>query len=484
MPGRLSDIYGLRVVDRIGPADLARILMAIFWLGVLVWVPTIRPDLLYPADLGSDSSNYAAAGERLAAGSTLYALQPGDRPVPADNPPEWSGPILSPPPVALPWTAMLALPDLLRFYLTWGLGLAMTTALGFFLAARLPARALFPLLLALFPLGVVAWSGNLNALLAPALVVVYRASTTEPSRRVQATIGAVLAIAALVKLGPVFLLLWLLLLRRTTALLAAAATGALVVAVTALVGGVDVFVDYVRLLLTSASTPSDLSIPGLLRGLGLPPVAGYLALILLTAVGCFAMVVWRRNAGVTFALAVLLSVAATTIVRVETLVVGLAALAPWATARFQLAEGSPAPRLSPTVGVGSTVLAILAVLGSILTGGTRSSSMTLANEAGQPVVVRFTVPNQYATFGYELQDGQSGTAWVDRMGTYRSAIAVMSLDCRILHDFRSEVSDGGWVIGATGATRAGGATAEGLADLPYSAQCAEELRRHREGQVR
>ena len=481
MPGRLSDIYGLRVVDRIGPGNLARILTAIFWLGVLVWVPTIRPDLPYPADLGSDSSNYAAAGERLAAGSTLYALQPGDRPVPADNPPEWSGPILSPPPVALPWTAMLALPDLLRFYLTWGLGLAMTTALGFFLAARLPARALLPLLLALFPLGVVAWSGNLNALLAPALVVVYRASTTEPSRRAQATIGVVLAIAALIKLGPVFLLLWLLLLQRTTALLAAAATGALVVAVTALVGGVDVFADYVRLLLTSASTPSDLSIPGLLRGLGLPPVAGYLALILVTAVGCIAMVVWRRNAGVTFAIAVLLGVLATTIVRVETLVVGLAALAPWATARFGVSEGLPAPRLAPMVALGSAALAILAVLGSVLTGGTRSSSMMLANEAGQPVVVRFTVPNQYATFGYELQDGQAGTAWFDRMGRYRSVIAVMSLDCRILHDFTSEASDGGWVIGETGAEGAEGAGIERLADLPYSPLCAEELRRHREG---
>ncbi|MEO8424780.1 MAG: glycosyltransferase family 87 protein [Actinomycetota bacterium] len=478
MPGRLSDIYGLRVVERIGPANLARILGAIFWLGVLVWVPTIRADLLYPADLGSDSSNYAAAGERLAAGSTLYALQPGDRPVPADNPPEWSGPILSPPPVALPWAAMLALPDPLRFYLAWGVGLAMTTALGFFLVARLPARALLPVLIALFPLGVVAWSGNLNALLAPALVVVYRASVTEPSRRVQTIVGVVLAIAALVKLGPVFLLLWLLLLGRTIALLAAAATGVLIVAVTAWIGGVDVFADYVRLLLTSASTPSDISIPGLLRGLGLPPMAGYLALILVAAIGCIAMVVWRRNAGITFAIAVLLSVSATTIVRVETLVVGLAALAPWAIARFQVSEGLRAPRLAPTVALGSATFAILAVLGSLLTGGTRSLSMTLANESGQPVVVRFTVPNQYATFGYELQDSQAGTAWFDQEGTYRSVIAVMTLDCRIIHDFRSDASDNGWVIGATAVE---GAVMQRLAALPYSARCAEELRRHREG---
>jgi hypothetical protein len=478
VPGRLSNIYGLRLVERIGPANLTRILATVFWLGVLVWVPTIRPDLLYPADFGSDSSNYAAAGERLAAGSSLYALQPGDRPVPADNPPEWSGPILSPPPVALPWTAMLPLPDAIRFYLTWVVGLAMTTALGFFLAARLPARALFPLLIALFPLGVVAWSGNLNALLAPALVLVYRAAVTERSRRVQVMVGVVVAIAALVKLGPVFLLLWLLLLRRPTALLAAAMTGVLILGATAWIGGVEVFGDYVQLLQTSASTPSDLSIPGLLRGLGLPPMAGYLVLIVVTAIGCAAMVVWRRNTGVTFAIAVLLSVIATTIVRVETLVVALAALAPWATARFQVPEGLHAPRFAPTVAVGSAAFALLALLGSIATGGTRYSSMTLANEAGQPVVVRFTVPGQYASFGYELQDGQAGTAWFDEMGTYRSPIAVMALDCRILHDFESDVSANGWIIGATDATAA---AMERLPDLPYSPLCAEELRRHREG---
>ena len=210
-------------------------------------------------------------------------------------------------------------------------------------------------------------------------------------------------------------------------------------------------------------------------------MAGYLALILVTGIGCIAMVVWRRNAGVTFAIAVLLSVLATTIVRVETLVVGLAALAPWATARFQVSEDTHAPRLAPTVAVGSVLFAIVALMGSVLTGGARYSSMTLTNEAGQPVVVRFTVPGQYATFGYELEDGQAGTAWFDQMGTYRSVIAVMARDCRILHDFRSDASASSWIIGATGAEAA---PTERLADLPYSSRCAEELRLHREANDR
>jgi hypothetical protein len=477
VPGRLSNVYGMRAVDRMGPANLARILTAIFWVGVLVWIPTIRSDLLYPADFGSDSSNYAAAGERLVEGSTLYALQPGDRPVPADNPPEWSGPILSPPPVALPWAAMLVFPDPLRFYLTWVLGFAMSAALGLFLAARLPVWALLPVLVALFPLGVVAWSGNLNAILAPALFVVWRLSM-DGSRRAQIAIGVILAVAALVKLGPVFLILWLLLLRRTLALLASAATGALMIAATAWWGGLDVFVDYVRLLLSSASTPSQLSIPGVLGGFGLPPAAGYLALFLVTAVGLIAMVVWRRHAAVAFALAVLLSVLATTIVRVETLVVALGALAPWATGRFQLPENLGAPRLAPTVAWVAASIATVALVVSVLSGGTRYSSMTLANEAGQPVVVRFTVPGQYATFGYRLEDRESGTAWFEQIGNYRSVIAVMALDCSILQDFRSDASSGGWVIRANESDTAASGR---LADLPYSPLCAEELRLHREG---
>ena len=150
MPGRLSNIYGLRVIERIGPANLARLLTAIFWIGVLAWVPTIRPDLLYPADLGSDSSNYAAAGERLALGPALYALEAGDRPVPADNPPEWSGPILSPPPVALPWAAMLAFPDMLVLS-DLGLGPRDDHGARLLPRARLPARALFPSFSPCFP---------------------------------------------------------------------------------------------------------------------------------------------------------------------------------------------------------------------------------------------------------------------------------------------------------------------------------------------
>ena len=56
-------------------------------------------------------------------------------------------------------------------------------------------------------------------------------------------------------------------------------------------------------------------------------------------------------------------------------------------------------------------------------------------------------------------------------------IAVMSLDCRILQDFRSDASTTGWAIGSTGSEAVALAP---VAYLPYSSLCAEELRRHRE----
>jgi hypothetical protein len=476
---RLADVYGLRVIDRIGPGNLSRILTAIFWIGVLVWVPMVfRPDLLRPADFGSDSSNYAAAGERLAAGTTVYSLQPGDRPVPQDNPPEWSGAILSPPPTALPWTLMLPLPDFLRFHLTWALGLGVAATFGLFLIARLRAWMLPLLLIALFPWGVVAWSGNLNALLAPALALVWRLSDGQSSRAAHVAVGVIVGIAAIVKLGPVIILFWLLVQRRGVALIAATVTGLVMVGATAMFGGVSVFADYLRVVLGSAATPSPLSVPGLFAGLGLPSQAGYLALVLITIVGVVALVIWRSRPGATFAIAVLLSVIVTTVVRVETLVVALAALAPWATERFRTSERVRLPGLVPITAGSAVVIVALGLAGSILTGGTRNTTMVLQNVAGRPLVVRFIVPGQYATFGYELDPDETGTAWFDQMGTYRSPIVVMTSDCAVLYDFRADSPVSGWRIGATAAVAA---QVGRLADLPYSSACAEALRVHRMG---
>src|SRR5688500_7477239 len=137
-----TDVFGLRILVRFGIGNIVRIVLAVLWLGILAGTLAVsRDDLLHPADFGSDTSNYAAAGERALSGS-LYHLRPGDRPVPVDNPPDWSAPILSPPPVGTVWAALDWVPDPLRFHVLWALGAGATCWLVLYLIARLPLVAL------------------------------------------------------------------------------------------------------------------------------------------------------------------------------------------------------------------------------------------------------------------------------------------------------------------------------------------------------
>ena len=101
---------------------LPAFILACWILSLLQTVLWLRPDLLNPAQIGTDGSNYYAAGERLNAGHQLYQLQAGDRPVAnSDQPNPWSAPLLSPPPIAVVWRVLALLPGDLSKYL-WAYG--------------------------------------------------------------------------------------------------------------------------------------------------------------------------------------------------------------------------------------------------------------------------------------------------------------------------------------------------------------------------
>jgi hypothetical protein len=105
------------------------VLAAVIWLAFLANAGFIvRPDLLYPGDIGSDSANYVAAAERLASNGSIYALRAGDRPVPRDNAPDWSVPIISPPTVPALLLPTVLAPSDARPYIVWSVGLAGTIA--------------------------------------------------------------------------------------------------------------------------------------------------------------------------------------------------------------------------------------------------------------------------------------------------------------------------------------------------------------------
>jgi hypothetical protein len=478
--GNVSEIPGLRVFYRLGGDNLLRFSALVFWIGILVWVPVLlRPDLIRPADIGSDSSNYVAAAERLVEGHSIYALEPGDRPVPQDNPPEWSGPILSPPTVATAWAALTWLPAPIQFHLTWALGLAAATALGLFLVMRLRPAALLLSLIALYPLGVVAWSGNLNALLAPALAVVWLAFKRDRTGATDGLVGVLVGLAAVLKLGPVILVWWLITQRRWWAVTAAVATGLVLLGATALLGGTSAFTDYLQLLGSAGAAPSPLSLPGLAAAAGFEPIVGYGAIVVLAAATALAMFVLRDRPGLTFALAVLCSLVIVTIVRIETLVVGIAALTPWAVHRAAGSKAQALPSLRAGVAAVSGVVAVTGIVASVATGGLASSSMALRNDSSEPVVVRFTVPGQYATFGYRLLAGESGIAWANEPGSVRGRLVAYSTDCRYLYDVEAGNPAIGWSIGDTAAADLTEPT--GGVFLAYDATCALELRERRGG---
>ena len=470
----LSTVFGIRILARLGPARLTGLFGLLFWVGAMVWLPmTLRPDLIRPADLGSDTSNYAAAGERLAQGSDLYALQAGDRPVPADNPPEWSVPILSPPAVGVLWAPLTLLPQPFELYTSWTVGLACTVALGVFLVLRLRPLLVVAILAPLMVLTLVAWSGNLYALLAPAFALTWWLSVRERSRESEWLVGAIIGAATVLKLGPAVLLVWLLAGRRTNALASAAVTGLVSVAVAIWLGGVGIFRTYLDVVLHSAGTPAPLSIPGLLAGLGLPATVGRLGLLVVVALGCLAVVLLRRDPRRSFAVAVVLSLFATTVVRPETLVVALVALMPWAThdnAPIQpMRGGARSPMLAISAGVAAIAVAL-----SVTTGGLRSSSMTLVNDTAAPVVVRFTVPSQDATFGFRLQPGEAGTGWLDRIGTVFSPVYVTTASCDLLYQFDADPGVTAMRIGPDAAVAVEQPAA---AFLDYAPDCAEVVAR-------
>jgi hypothetical protein len=461
---------GLRLLDRIGWTRMIRAAVVVFWLVNLWIVPTqLRTDLLRPGDLGSDTSNYVAAGERLAAGHPLYALVPGDRPVPLDNPPDWSVPLLSPPPIAATSLWVVTLPDGFRLYPTWAFGLAATVALGLLVAALAPPLLLLVAIQLIPGMAITAWSGNVNAVIAPALVAAWFGMRSSRPR-VQAATGVVIAIATGVKIGPILVAAWLVAQSRRTATIALIVTGVVLFAFTTLVAGWDSWFTYLDIARHAAEVPAQLSLPSLLRGAGLEGTLVRNAIpVMILGVTAFVFLFPDRR--VAFSLAVIGTVFATTVVRYETLSVGIAAMAPWlgrglvvpalpsrpwilprpsiAPGR-SLASGDPprtiaiTPRLA-AIGaciVGAGVVAGLAVAVSFATGGLTHSTIRIANERTQPVVARFRSSGQLASWGYLVPAGAEITGWPLLGGQSPRSVTLWSTGCRLISEVRLPLEGG------------------------------------------
>jgi hypothetical protein len=429
---------GLRIVDRVGWTRMLRFLVAAVWvMSVLQVILVLRPDLLFPADIGTDSSNYVAAAERLAAGHPIYALQAGDRPVPLDNPPEWNVPILSPPTTATTYLWAVPLPGAAGFYVNWGLGLVATVAVGLLAIAVAPPLFLLLMFQVIPVLAITAWSGNINALIAGALVLTFWGGRSS-ARGPQLLAGIAIGVVAAAKIGPLVACWWLLLQGRRTASMATIVTGLLVAAVTVLLAGLSTFSDYLAVVRDAASVPTVESIPGTLTNLGLPAAVAALGLpIALVVLGV--LMVPLRNQPWSFLLAVFGTAFATTIVRKESAALLVVASIAWAgrgllVPRLPLDRNPESPlhalsrpaRLTAVAGVAAAAIAIAI---SIRNGGADVSRFSISNSSTEPLIARLGVRGQNATFGYALPGGASITGWAPLSGGSAPILTIWSPAC-------------------------------------------------------
>ena len=128
-----------------------------------------------------DAFTYLAAGERLNAGHLLYALSPGDRPVDL-NPPYWTVPLLSPPPIAVVFRAFATMPPDTGAYFWWALQLVALAVISLvMLARRRPLLTAGVMLLLLIPTVYEIGVGNLNSMVLLGLIFTWRWATRGPA---------------------------------------------------------------------------------------------------------------------------------------------------------------------------------------------------------------------------------------------------------------------------------------------------------------
>jgi len=258
---------------------------------------------IYVVEFGAgpdDARTYLAAGERLNAGHALYALGPGDRPIP----PELIGagssaPLLSPPLVAVPWRALAVLPEPVALGAWWATMTALVVAALLAIERRNPLVAGVALWLAGVPLVWQVSGANVNAVVIAAAIAAWIAWARG---RVRAA-GAILGVLVVLKVVPIVLVLWCIAVGGRRAVIGSALGVAIAGAVSLLGAGVDAHIGYLDVILDAAGGASELSAGALARAAGLEDLAPALPFVALAA-GVALVVALRRRPRLSWAAAV------------------------------------------------------------------------------------------------------------------------------------------------------------------------------------
>jgi hypothetical protein len=257
----------------------------------------------------TDANTYLAAGERLNAGRSLYALGPGDRPV-LIVPGQFSAPLVSPPTIATMWRPFAALPFGFQLWL-----LAAWVALLGAVAWIVYWTGVPGLVLALVlaePIGNQLSIGNVTSFFPALLIVIWNC-------RGRPWVAALISLMTAIKIAPGVLFGRSRISRHPRWIAWAVGSMAVILGVTAIGSGPGSFVEYLGV--AGSTNPSPLSLSGL-TGISWMTFAVLVAGTIVAAL--------LRNEAWSFVVAVIAMVAGTPSLYLAGLVPLLAVLAPLA----------------------------------------------------------------------------------------------------------------------------------------------------------
>jgi hypothetical protein len=285
-----------------------------------------------------DSFTYLASGERLNAGHPLYALSPGDRPVGLE-PPFFTVPLLSPPPIAVLFRPLAALPNEIGVYLWWIVTIVVLAAVILWMLRERPILVGFAVLALSIPIVYQIGVGNLNGLIVAGVVAAWYLLT----RGRDLAAGAIFALMTAFKVTPAVFLWWLLTQRRWSAIKAFIATGLLALVVSVLGAGLSAHFEYLGIVRQTATVGTTyLSLAGAARYIGLPlEIANALPTVAIL-VGAVAIWLLRDRPGAAYVVAILTMIAGSPVVQITWFTILLGVLAPlvwpYASATIQTRE--------------------------------------------------------------------------------------------------------------------------------------------------
>lgn len=271
-----------------------------------------------------DAFVYLAAGERLNAGHLLYALSPGDRPVDL-NPPLWTVPLVSPPPIAVLWRPLAALPNELGVYVWWAAQVAALGTTLVMLARRQPVLTAAAMVVLLIPTVYEIGVGNVNSFLLLGLVMTWRWTLMGLDRPV----GIAAAAMTAVKLTPGVIGWWLLVTGRRRAFAVAFVAGIVILGVSVAGAGLPAHLEYLRILgdRTAVGT-SPLSLGGMARFVGVPDAIANVLPTVAALAGLGAVFLLRRRPDLAYGAAIITMILGSPAVSIPWYVLCYALLAP------------------------------------------------------------------------------------------------------------------------------------------------------------